>query len=172
MIRGKNIHLRLYREADLDFLIEAFQDLEKRGDYFPQDLMSGETFRKKFREDGSWAGDYGKMVICDKDDRIVGGIWFFTTAAYINGYEIGYIIFNDEDRGKGYMPEALDLFTRYLFDTKKINRLQLGIHPENLSSKKVAQKCGYRLEGVMRGSIFLHGKNHDTELYSRLRNDA
>jgi len=172
MIRGKNIHLRLFHERDLDFLIEAFHDLEKRGDHFPHSLMSGETFKKQFREDGCWSGETGRMAICDKDGRIVGWIWFFTTAPYFDGYEIGYIVFDKGDRGKGYMTEALTLFTRYLFDTKKINRLQLGIHPDNAASKKVAEKCGYRFEGLLRGSIFMHGKNHDTEMYSRLRGDG
>jgi RimJ/RimL family protein N-acetyltransferase len=172
MIRGEKIHLRLFHEKDLEFLTEAFHDLEKRGDYFPLDLMSGETFRKKFQEDGCWSDTFGRMVVCDPEGNIVGGIWFFTAAPYMDGYEIGYIVFSDKDRGKGYMTEALTLFTEYLFNTKKINRLQLGIHPDNASSKKVAEKCGYRLEGIMRGSIFLHGKNHDTELYSRLRGDG
>ena len=60
----------------------------------------------------------------------------------------------------------------YLFGRKRVNRMQLNIHPGNVASKRVAQKCGFTFEGVMRGCWFHQGEYHDLEVWSLLRNDA
>ncbi|MDP6736526.1 MAG: GNAT family protein, partial [Nitrospinaceae bacterium] len=67
------------------------------------------------------------------------------------------------------MTEALTLFTYVLFVSKKINRLELKVIPGNAPSKRVAEKCGYQLEGVNRGAMFLRGDYRDLEVYSILR---
>jgi ribosomal-protein-alanine N-acetyltransferase len=53
-----------------------------------------------------------------------------------------------------------------------IERLQMQIHPENLASKRVAEKCGFKLEGTARGALFHRGKNCDAEVYSLLRTEV
>jgi len=60
----------------------------------------------------------------------------------------------------------------YLFGRKRTNRMQLNIHPDNTASKRVAEKCGFRFEGLMRGCWFHQGKYHDLEIWSLLRDEA
>lgn len=61
--------------------------------------------------------------------------------------------------------------TAYLFSNKRINRVQLAIHPENEASRRVAQKAGYALEGLMRGCWFHQGTFHDLEIWAVLRDE-
>jgi RimJ/RimL family protein N-acetyltransferase len=70
------------------------------------------------------------------------------------------------------MTEAVSLLVTYLFLTKKINRLQIVVPPLNAASRRVAEKCGFKLEGVMRGVYFLNGMHQDVEIYALLRNEA
>jgi ribosomal-protein-alanine N-acetyltransferase len=42
----------------------------------------------------------------------------------------------------------------------------------NTGSKRVAEKCGYRFEGVARGAVFHRGVYQDMEVYSILREEA
>lgn len=70
------------------------------------------------------------------------------------------------------MTEAVQLLTDYLYATKKINRIHLVIVPENAASRRVAEKCGFTLEGTARGAFFNDGRNQDVVLYSFLRDDA
>jgi RimJ/RimL family protein N-acetyltransferase len=134
-------------------------------------IPSEAAFKKEFQETGFWKDERGRLLICDKEDRIVGGIWYFETAKYFDGYEIGYLMFEAGERKKGYMTEALILLTDYLFESKKINRLQLVIMPANEASRRVAQKCGYTLEGMARGAVFHNGENLDLEVWSILRGE-
>lgn len=170
MIRGQNITLRTVRESDFDTLFERWSDIANRGDYYPIKLPSQIDFRKRFQEHGLWEDSSGTLLIW-AEEQIVGAIAFFPVM-YYNALEIGYILFESTTRNKGYMTEALSLLVKFLFGTKKINRLQLSIIPDNIPSKRVAQKCGFQLEGVIRGAIFHRGTHHDMEMYSLLRHEA
>lgn len=170
MIRGEKITLRTIREDDIDTLYGLISDLSNRGEYYPLEFSSQVDYKNQFHEHGFWEESKGSLVICDAD-KIVGLIALFP-AAYYNAHEIGYILFDTTNRNKGYMTEALSLFTKYLFSTKKVNRLQLTVIVGNTASKRVAEKCGFKFEGVMRGAVFHRGENKDLEMYSLLRDEA
>lgn len=172
MIRGKHVLLRTVRETDLDALFGLLSDLSTRGEHFPLRLLSEPQFRKDYRDTGFWSDSFGRLLICDPDDRVVGSIWYFQTAPYYDGLEIGYHLFDVHSRGRGYMSEALALLVEHLFAARKINRLQLTVMLGNEGSRRVAQKCGFRSESIVRGALFLRGENHDLEMFSLLRADA
>jgi RimJ/RimL family protein N-acetyltransferase len=41
-----------------------------------------------------------------------------------------------------------------------------------MASKRVAEECGYKFEGVARGAVFHRGAYRDMEVYSILRQEA
>jgi ribosomal-protein-alanine N-acetyltransferase len=171
MIKGKQINLRVVRERDLDTLFELLSDVENRGEYFPIDLPSEPDFKRAFHEDGFWSEERGRLLVVDKDDRILGHIWCFKSVSYFDALEIAGILFDPKDRNKGLMTEALGLTVRFLFETTKVNRLQLTVALGNEASKRVAQKCGFKSEGVARQAMFQKGKHLDLEWFSLLRED-
>jgi RimJ/RimL family protein N-acetyltransferase len=52
----------------------------------------------------------------------------------------------------------------YLFATKQRHRIHLVIVPANEASRHLAEKCGFVLEGTVRGAFFNDGRNHDVLL--------
>lgn len=171
MIRGERVVLRTVREDDLPALYAFLTDLSTRGDHFPIRLLSEPALRRDFQETGFWSDASGRLLICTPDGAVVGSIWYFQTAPYYDGVEIGYHLFDVASRGKGYTSEALTLLVRFLFRTRKINRLQLTVTLGNEASRRVALRCGFQSEGIARGAIFLHGANHDIEIFSLLRGE-
>jgi RimJ/RimL family protein N-acetyltransferase len=171
MIRGELIQLRLVRETDLDALFTCLTDIRNRGDYFPINIHSEMWLRKQFQDNGFWSDDKGLLLIINEAAAIIGHIEFFKPVAYLDGYELSYLIYDPVQRSKGATTEAVKLLTRYLFDTKKVNRLQLIIHPENAASRRVAEKNGFMHEGVMRGVWYHRGQYHDVEVYALLRRE-
>jgi RimJ/RimL family protein N-acetyltransferase len=169
MIRGDRILLRVVREADLEQLFNLISDTGNRGAYYPLDVPSEVEFKQRFHENGLMSETSGSFLIC-VEERIVGLIRF-SQAGYFDGFEIGYIVFDAANRGQGYMTEALACLARHLFLTRKINRIQLMTDPENIASKRVAEKCGFRYEGTLRGAIFNRGKSVDLAMYALLRAD-
>ena len=172
MLKGKTITLRPIRETDLDEFYSHYLDIDNRGDYYPRGVSSETTFKKRFRETGIWEREEGTLLIIDKHDKMIGYVEFFKTVNYLDEYELGYLIFNPEHRGKGATTEAVNLMVRYLFETKRMNRLRLIIHPDNAASRRVADKCGFKHEGTARGAWFHNGKHQDVEVYAILRDEV
>ncbi|WP_338633688.1 GNAT family protein [Sporomusa ovata] len=174
MLQGKRVCLRTVRESDLELIYRLMTDVSQKGEYWLIDIPAEPAFRRGFADRGFWYEHFGRLLITDHQDegRVVGEIIYYRNADYRAGYEVGYQIFRRADRGKGYMSEALSLFSAFLFESKPIPRLQLTVVVGNESSRKVAEKCGYRYEGTLRKAAFLAGKYVDLELFGLLPDEC
>jgi ribosomal-protein-alanine N-acetyltransferase len=173
VLRGERVTLRPIREADLDTLWRLHTDIDNRGPYFPRGVQSESAFRKEFAETGFWTREEGTLLITTtEDERVVGSIEFFPTVRYLSEVELSYQLFDRSDDGRGYVSDAVRLLVRYLLENKALNRIRLVIHPANAASRRVAEKTGFRLEGVMRGAFLSGGRHEDVELWSIVRDDV
>jgi RimJ/RimL family protein N-acetyltransferase len=84
--------------------------------------------------------------------------------------ELGYIVASSA-RGRGVATEILRLLTRWAFSDPRLLRIYLVIDLENSASHRVAQRCGYRREGVMRSIHVKQGRRINAALWSRLPTD-
>jgi len=172
MLKGKSIILRLVRDTDLNQLYDFHTDVANRGDFFPLGLLSQPVFLKRFQETGFWSKDEGMLVIVSPDDALLGHIEFYKTVNYLDEYELSYQIYSTEHRGKGVASEAVQLLVHYIFETSRVNRIRLVIHPDNVASRRLAEKCGFQHEGTARGAWYHKGKNQDVEIYALLHDDV
>ena len=85
--------------------------------------------------------------------------------------ELGYLI-APSARGRGVATEALTMLTSWAFTVLLALRLELLISDQNPASRKVAVRCGYQLEGVLRSLHLKDGIRWDTEIWSRLPTDS
>lgn len=171
MLEGNDIRLRPVRRSDLDRLYEAHVDIRTRGGYFPLGVMSEPAFHREFEEHGFWQKTEGMLLIVTADDELAGHIEFFRPVSYWDAFELSYQLYDERLAGRGYMTEAVRLLVDYLFATKKEHRIHLVIVPGNAASQRIAEKCGFVLEGTVRGAFFNDGWNQDVALYSLLRTD-
>ncbi|HEU4656496.1 MAG TPA: GNAT family N-acetyltransferase [Capillimicrobium sp.] len=84
--------------------------------------------------------------------------------------ELGYLVVPSA-RGRGVASQALGLLTRWAFEELGMLRAYLLIDVENVASSRVAQRCGYVREGVMRSWHLKPGRRIDCGLWSRLPTD-
>jgi RimJ/RimL family protein N-acetyltransferase len=172
MLKGKSITLRPVRDSDLDQLYAYHVEIDNRGDFFPRGILAQPAFRKQFQETGFWGKDDGMLVMVSVEDKLLGHIEFFKTVNYLDEYELSYQVYAPEHRSKGVATEAVTLLVQYLFETKRVNRIRLVIHPDNLASRRLAEKCGFRHEGTARGAWYHKGKHRDVEVYAILHDDV
>jgi len=85
--------------------------------------------------------------------------------------EIGYIVVR-EARGRGIATRALRLVTDYALGEVGLARVHLMIGGENTPSMRVAERCGYQREGVLRSLYVKPGRRADMVVYSRLPGDG
>lgn len=171
MLKGQRIVLRPVRAADLDEMYAAHTDIANRGSFFPLGVTSESRFRAEFAEHGFWQREEGTLLIIAPDQRMAGHIEFFKPVSYWDAFELSYQLYDEAFAGRGYVTEAVQLMVDYLFGVKKQNRIHLVIVPENAASRRIAEKCGFQLEGTARGAFFNGGRNQDVLIYSLLRDD-
>lgn len=172
MIKGKIINLRVLKENDLEEFSEGLNNLMDVGDYFPLTIRSITEVKKKFDDTGYWDDEFALLLIVDKNDKMLGYIAAFKSHVYFTGREIGYRIFNTPEKGRGYMSEALRLFTAYMFDLKEFPMLYLTTVPGNAASRRVAEKCGFIQDGTLRKAAYNLGEYCDLDIFSLLKEDC
>ena len=142
---------------------------------FTLSIMEPATNLKRLRvlydRHGFWTQDAGAVAIEAVDGkRLLGTLQVYRTGPGIHGYEIGYILHSETDRGKGYASEALKLFGGLLFaERPACHRLQLIIETWNEPSARLAEACGYQREGVLRRAGYSSELPEDCFLYARIR---
>lgn len=162
---GERVRLRRIRRSDLEGA-SGFQ--------YTLSILEPMTrivrLTEVFDQSGFWTEDAGAVAI-EAEGRLVGTMQFYRAGACIHGYEIGYIIHSEADRGKGYASEALRLFSDLLFaERPACHRLQLIIETWNEASARLAEACGYQREGVLRKGGYSDAADPpDVFVYSRVR---
>ena len=81
--------------------------------------------------------------------------------------ELGYMVV-PHARGRGVARRSLELLTRWCFEDLRLERLELRIDPGNAASVRIAERAGYRLEGVLRNLYFKDGLRCDVGVWSLL----
>lgn len=171
MIKGNLIDLRTIRKNEIQEVFQLICDLSERGQYWNLSLLSEVSYLNKYKDTGFWDDKFGIMVFTDKSDNLIGEIGYSKVKWNMPGYEIHFRVYKEHDRSKGYTTEALKLFTKYLFNIKPINRLEVQFIKGNTAGQRVAEKCGYNFEGTKKQAVYSRGKYHDIQLYSIIRQD-
>jgi RimJ/RimL family protein N-acetyltransferase len=127
---------------------------------------------RAFADTGLWTCEAGAAAIVETaTGRLLGTTQFYRAAPCIHGLEIGYILHDPQDRGRGFAIGALGLITDHLFQTRaEIHRLQLLIETWNVASWKLAERCAYVREGLLRSAGF-GPEPADCFVYARTRRD-
>jgi RimJ/RimL family protein N-acetyltransferase len=105
-----------------------------------------------------------------RDGRLVGSIDLKHTDWAAGVTEIGYWA-APEARGNGYLAEATEALARWTLAEVGFHRVELRIAAGNAASRRVAEKAGFRAEGVARSAGYVHGGRVDLVLYSLVRSE-
>ena len=81
--------------------------------------------------------------------------------------ELGYLLAR-EARGRGVATRALRLFARWAFEWQGLKRLEAHVQPDNVPSLALAERVGFRREGVMRSYSVMRGERVDLVLLAML----
>ena len=99
----------------------------------------------------------GKLVGVINISQIFLG---FFRSAYM-----GYYVFKPYARGK-YMTKGLSLALEEAFGGLGLHRVEANIRPENIASRKLVQRLGFRMEGYSPRYLMVDGKWRDHERWA------
>jgi RimJ/RimL family protein N-acetyltransferase len=106
-------------------------------------------------------------------DEVVGGTGFHLRqgALELRNAEIGMWI-RQSHAGKGFGTRVLKAMLKWGFTEWGWERLVWRCDPKNLASKRVAEKCGFILEGTSRSDSYgVLGERRDMHVFAILRSE-
>jgi RimJ/RimL family protein N-acetyltransferase len=124
----------------------------------------------RFYEDGRREGTREAFAVVDGDETVVALAVAPQIDLAARSAELGYVVV-PAFRGRGVATEALRLLTAWAFSELGALRLELLISVDNDASKRVAERCGYVREGVLRSLHLKQDVRMNTEIWSRLPSD-
>ena len=160
--------LRRFREDDFDIAHANDQESSTVRWIGPLPGSSGPEV-VRFNERARRKGETLVLTIADKrTDGYMGEVLLF--ARQWNVAELAYVVVAAA-RGRGIATEAVRLVGDWAFEKLGVQRLQLMVAVDNDASHRVAEKNGYRREGLLRSAYEVRGVREDMVMYSRLPTD-
>lgn len=116
-------------------------------------------------------GEYTFSIIKKENDKLIGncGLMGFTP---IDGKcTIGIFIGDEENRGKGYGTEVLNMLLDYGFNQLRCHNINLEVFDFNKQAIECYKKVGFKEYGRRHECYYLDGKWHDEIAMEILESD-
>jgi len=142
------VALRAWRADDADVIVACIDgdpEISRWLDQVPQPYT-----RENALEYIRGLGEEAFAIIDSATQEVVGSVGVGFNADGDVG-EVGYWLRADA-RGRGLATRAVALVCRWAFAREGVARLQLRADVENAPSRRVAEKAGFREEGVLRSA--------------------
>jgi RimJ/RimL family protein N-acetyltransferase len=94
------------------------------------------------------------------EDKYIGFLAIWVDLIHSEAW-VGLGIGERDFWSKGYGTDMMKLCQGYVFDELCLERLSLGVFDYNPRARRSYEKCGFRLEGRIRGELFREGKRYD-----------
>lgn len=157
LIQTPRLRLRPFRAADASefhaALIESMDDLRRYLWFLSwvaeEPTLASAEARCRTAEDNFLLRTELPFLAHDAaSGRLVGSIGLYRTDWSMPKTEVGFWIRSSET-GKGYAREGVAALTSWALDGLGAKRVELVADERNLGSRAVAERCGYRLEGIL-----------------------
>jgi len=110
------------------------------------------------------------------------GVFDAQTGDHLGGVSVNHIVRQNRLANVGYWVRtgatkrgvavrAVRLAAQFAFEDLGLTRIEIAAIPENVASRRVAEKAGARFEVIARNRIVMHGQAYPAALYSLLPTD-
>ncbi|MEJ7568449.1 MAG: GNAT family protein [Gaiellaceae bacterium] len=134
--------------------------------YTEEDASTFVAYAKQAWEDGSSA----PFAIESVEGEPLGAVDVHRSATDRGVAGVGYWL-RPEGRGRGAATDAVRLVSEWAFRDLAIERMNLITDPENLPSQRVAERVGFRREGLLRAWHPTRHGRRDSVMFSLLPAD-
>jgi ribosomal-protein-serine acetyltransferase len=131
----------------------------------PEDIRNWiiKSREKMVRDEGFQAGIF-------YDGRYVGGCGYAHMHLPSKRCELGYWIDQDH-QGRGIVTMAARALIEYSIEKRGLNRVEIRCDPRNVRSAAIAQRLGFKLDGVLRENTIISEQTVDMAVWSMLSSE-
>jgi RimJ/RimL family protein N-acetyltransferase len=176
-LETQRLFLRSFRAEDapalLAALTESLVELRSHLWFLPwvaeePTLQSAEIRCRKAEANFLLRADLPYLAFERTSGRLVASIGLHRTDWALPKTEVGYWVRTGET-GKGFASEGVAALTAWALESLGAKRVELVTDEQNTGSRRVAERCGFRLEGVLRNVMLSpDGKLRNSCIYAKL----
>ena len=153
-----------------------FQQFEKAEIMALLGLQTDEEFAEEKMKSDKGYQTYDRTIlsfflVLKETNETIGRSGFHNWYAKHQRAEVGYVMYQETHRRKGYMREALAAILEYGFKVMGLNRIEAYIGPNNIASLTLIKKFGFTEEGVLRKHYCQDGELLDSIVFSLLQEE-
>lgn len=132
-----------------------------------------ETERNRFQLGmTTYRTSFKNFILVEKTSgKVIGKCGFHNWYSLHSRAELGYIMSDESERGKGYMTEAARAIIRYGFEEMGLHRIEAFTSPLNTPSLKIIKGLGFVEEGLLREHYFSNGIYENSACFGLLRRE-
>jgi RimJ/RimL family protein N-acetyltransferase len=166
------VFLRPWTDEDLPVRLRAAADPGFQRFSWPDAAeLTPERLRASMarREQARLRGEELNLAFSEPGDPsvVLGGGSLYGINLEAGRASVGFWL-RPEGRGRGVASHATRLMAKWAFTHLGIARLELTCEPDNEASQRVAARCGFVREGVLRSHLPWKGGRRDTVMFSLL----
>ncbi|HSQ90256.1 GNAT family protein [Romboutsia sp.] len=173
MYYGEKVCLRAYKEEDISIASKFVNDKELK-----KLLVTTIPFPMTYWEEEEWIksqksnneGTYNFAIEDIETNKYIGGCGIQNVNWLARVATVGIMIGDKNYWGRGYGTDAMKVLINFIFNDMNINKIRLGTFSFNERAIKSYEKCGFKVEGVLKDEIFKDGKYYDEIIMSIFNN--
>ncbi len=154
-------------------LLEQLTDgeiMEFMGCNTPEELAM-ERFRYRDHHSGVNRSFLSFLLLERETGRVMGKCGYHNWMPNHNRSEMGYLLYEDADKGRGYMKEALRPIVNHGFNRLGLHRIEAFTGKDNIASQRLLKGLGFQFEGILREHFCVNGVNEDSWCFSLLKRE-
>ena len=160
-LKGKDIELRALEPSDLDFLYalendESVWEVSNTSTPFSKFILN--QYLENSHRDIYDVKQLRLVITIASEKRPIGFIDLFDFEPKHKRVGLGIVIFSEEDKGKGFAFQTLELICKYVFSHLNVHQVYANITEENKRSIELFKKAGFLESGVKKDWVFAQGK--------------
>lgn len=178
VIHRNNLVLRGPRPADYDAWrstrLSSRNFLKPYEPRWSEADLSRKVFKrrlKRARRESIAGSEFSFLIWIDAQngEELAGGLTLSNVRRRVaQQANLGYWMSADH-AGKGIMSQAVAAILPFVFDELQLNRINAACLPDNLASKRVLEKNGFREEGYAENYLQIDGSWRDHTLFALTR---
>jgi RimJ/RimL family protein N-acetyltransferase len=174
MYYGEKVCLRAYKEEDIPVATKLVNDGELKrlltpGIAFPVTGWEEEEWVKSQKSNKN--GEYNFAVEDMETHSYIGGCGINEVNWISRVATVGIMIGGKNYWNKGYGTDAMRVLIKFIFENMNIRKIKLNVFSFNVRAQKCYEKCGFKVEGILKDELFKDGKYYDEIIMSLFVND-
>ncbi len=169
-VKGERIYLRELRISDVNRKYHQWMNDEEVTRFLESRFSPNSTEKlRTYVTDITKNKNYVFFAIVEKNsDRHIGNIKLGPINWIHRFGDIGIMLGDKSSHGKGYGTEAVELVTRFAFETLNLRKVTASCYSNNIGSIRIFQKSGFFEEGRRKEQYFSEGSYVDLVQFGKI----